>query len=113
MVQREQMLHVLRRHAFLLIGLLSLGLFFLVAAFDRAGKAEIVNALAVPMRVLIVPIYLVWLPVTMAQVAIAGPGSLPAPFAVILLVVDMAAPLAPYALLDYVLERRRRSRRRE
>jgi hypothetical protein len=94
-------------------GVLSLGLFFIVTAFDRAGKAEIANALAVPMRILIVPIYIVWLPLTMAQVAIARRGALPAPIAMIVWVIDMVTGLAPYALADYVLERLRRTRSRK
>jgi hypothetical protein len=104
--------HLLRRHVFLLIGVLTLCLFFLVARLDLAGHVEIARALAVPMRVLIVPIYLVWLLLTMAQVAIAGPGPLPAPFAVLVWCIDMVAGLAPYALVDYVLDRLRRARTR-
>jgi hypothetical protein len=100
--------HLLRRHLFLLIGVLTLNFFFLVARLDRAGKVEIAHALVVPMRVLIVPMYFVWLLLTMAQVAIAGPAPLPAPFAVIVWCIDMVAGLAPYALVDYVLHRLRR-----
>jgi hypothetical protein len=93
---------------FLLIGVLTLNLFFLVAGLDRAGKIGMAHALAGPMRVLIVPMYLVWLLLTMAQVAIAGPVPLPAPFAVIVWGIDMVAGLAPYALADYLLHRLRR-----
>ncbi len=103
------MRHLLHRHLFLLIGVLTLNLFFLVAGLDRAGKVEIAHALAVPMRVLIVPMYLVWLLLTMAQVSIAGPVPLPAPFAAIVWCIDMVAGLAPYALVDYVLHRLRRA----
>jgi hypothetical protein len=88
------------RHLFLLIGLLSLGLFALVAAGGEIGFA---HALAGPMRLLIVPMYLFWLLVTIAQVAIAGPGGLPAPFGPVVLVVTFFAGLAPYVLADYVL----------
>src|SRR5215831_16511721 len=72
------MRNAFRRHPFLLIGLLTLGLFHLAEGLNRAGKTEIAQALAVPMRVLIVPMYVVWLLLTMAQVAIAGPRGLPA-----------------------------------
>jgi hypothetical protein len=102
------MRRVLRRHLFLSIGVLSLCLFSLVAGLDRAGKVEIAHALAGPMRVLIVPMYLVWLLLTMAQVAITGPAGLPAPFQGIVLGIDLVAGFAPYALVDYVLDRRRR-----
>ena len=103
------MRHLLGRHLFLLIGVLTLCLFFLVARLDVAGKVEMARALAVPMRVLIVPMYLVWLLLTMAQVAIAGPVRLPAPFAAIVWGINMVAGLAPYALVDYVLDRIRRA----
>lgn len=100
---------VFRRHLFLLIGLLTLCLFCLVAALDRVGKREAAEALAGPMRVLIVPMYLVWLLLTMAQVGIAGPRGLPAPFAAIVSIIGLVAGLGPYALLDYVLNRLRRA----
>jgi hypothetical protein len=76
-----KMRYVFRRHLFLLIGLLPLCFFCLAAGHDRAGKRETANALAGPLRVLIMPMYVVWLLFTVAQVAIAGPRGLPAPFA--------------------------------
>ena len=104
------MRHVLRRHTFLLLGVLLLGLFYLVAAFDGAGKTDIAAALAVPMRILIVPIYLVSLLLTAAM---AGPHGFPMPFATIVWGIEMVAGLAPYALVDYLLERRRLARNRD
>ena len=65
------------------------------------------------MRILIVPMYLVWLLFTMAQVAAAGPAGLPAPFGMIMGCLAMLCGLAPYALADYVLNRCRRKRSRE
>ena len=105
--------NVLVRHLFLLIGLFTLGLFYLVAVLDRTGAAEAAGALAVPMRVLIVPMYLVWLVLTMAQVALFGPSGWPAPIAAAMSGITMAAGLAPYALADYLLDRRRRRRSRK
>ena len=105
--------HVFRRHPFLLIGLLTLSLFFLVAALDRGGKSETASALAGPMRVLIVPMYLVWMVFTMVEVAILGPKGLPGLFGVVVSFIGMAAGLAPYAFVDYVLERRRRAAARK
>ena len=105
--------HVLRRHLFLLIGILSLSLFFLVAGLDRAGEAGIAQTLAVPMRVLIVPIYIVWMLITIAQVAVAGPHGLPQPIAMIVWGLSMVAGPAPYALVDYILDRLRRAGTRE
>ena len=104
--------HALRRHLFLCVGIISLSLFFLVAGLDRAGKAGMAEALAVPMRVLIVPIYLVWMLITMAQVAVAGPHGLPQPIAIIVWGFSMVAGLAPYALVDYILDRRRTGTRK-
>ena len=99
------MRHAFRRHLFLLIGLLSLGLFFLVAALDRAGIIEAANALAGPMRVLIVPMYLVWMLLTMVQVAIIGPLGLPGPFAAVVSGINFVAGFAPYVIADYVVDR--------
>jgi 4-amino-4-deoxy-L-arabinose transferase-like glycosyltransferase len=103
------MRYVFRRHLFLLIGLLTLCLFHLVEGLNRAGKTELAQTLAVPMRVLIVPMYVVWLLLSMAVVAIAGPHSLPAPISAIAPIISSLAGLGPYALLDYVLNRLRRS----
>ena len=104
------MRYVFRRHLFLLIGLLTFFLFFLVAGLDSAGKSETVHALAVFMRILIVPMYLVWLVLTMALVFV-GAARLPAPFAVVVSFINFLAGFAPYALADYVLDRWRRSRK--
>ena len=103
------MRHVLRRHLFLFIGVLSLSLFYLVAELDRVGEIGIAQALAGPMRLLIVPIYFVWMLITMAVVAVAGPHGLPQPLAMIIWGFSTVAGLAPYALVDYVLHRLRRS----
>jgi len=104
-----KMRYVFRRHLFLLIGLLALCLFRLGVGLDRAGKSETAEALAGPMRVVIVPMYVVWLLLTMAHVAIAGPRGLPAPFATIASIIGLVAGLGLYALLDYLLNRLRRA----
>jgi hypothetical protein len=100
---------VLRRHLFLFIGVVSLSSFFLVAGLYRAGATGVAQTLAAPMRVLIVPIYLVWMLIAMAQVAVAGPHGLPQPVALIVSCFSMVAGLAPYALADYILDRLRRA----
>jgi hypothetical protein len=84
------MRNVVRRHLFLLIGLLSLCLLLLVAGLERAGISETGHALAV----LIVPMYLVWMVTTMAEVAIVGPAGLPGPFAAIVSGISLVAGLA-------------------
>uniref|UniRef100_Q01VZ9 Transmembrane protein n=1 Tax=Solibacter usitatus (strain Ellin6076) TaxID=234267 RepID=Q01VZ9_SOLUE len=101
--------YVLRRHLFLLIGLLTLCLFFLVAGLDRAGKSETAHALAGPMRVLIVPMYLVWMLITMAVVAVVGPVGVPGAIGTVVSGIGLAAGLAPYVLVDYILDRLRRA----
>lgn len=99
---------ILRRHLFLLAGVLTLFLFFLVAGLDHVDEPGIAHTLAGAMRILIVPMYLVWLLFTMALVAIAGPAGLPPPFGMIVGCIAMVAGLAPYALADYALNRLRR-----
>src|SRR5450432_4620946 len=106
------MRNVLRRNFFLLIGVFSFFLFFLVAGLDNAGKSEIVHALAVVMRILIVPMYLVWLVFTMVRVSIGGAGRLGVPFEVLMSGIGLAAGFAPYALADYVLDRWRHRAKR-
>ena len=101
--------YVFRRHLFLLIGLLTLCLFHLGEGLDGAGKREIAEALAGPMRVLIVPMYTLWLLLTMALFAIAGPHGPPAPLSAIAPIISSLAGLGPYALLDYVVNRLRRA----
>jgi hypothetical protein len=99
------MRYVFRRRLFLLIGILTLCLFFLVAGLDRAGKTEDAQALAVPMRVLIIPMYLVWMLWTMALVAVAGPHGLPGLLGTIVSGIGLVTGLAPYVLADYLLDR--------
>ncbi|HTS64397.1 MAG TPA: hypothetical protein VMH28_20380 [Candidatus Acidoferrales bacterium] len=107
------MRHVLHRHLFLSIGVLSLALFFVVAGLDGAGKTNLAQILGGPMRLLIIPIYLVWMLIAILQVAIAGPEGLPQPFAMLMWIFSMVAGLTPYALLDYLLHcLRRRALRR-
>ena len=101
------MRHGLRRHAFLLFGVVTLCLFFPVAALDQAGVGY-AHIPAVVLRVLIVPIYLVWFLLTILNVAVSR--VLPMPFVTLVSIITMFAGLAPYVLLDYCLDRRRRSR---
>jgi hypothetical protein len=101
------MRHLLRRHAFLLFGIVTLCLFFPVAALDQAGVGYAHTPAAV-LRVLIVPIYLVWFLLAILNVALSR--VLPMPLVTLVSTITMLAGLAPYALLDYCLDRRRRSR---
>ena len=101
---------LIRRHPFLLLGLVTLAWFFGVEALNRAGLAQAVAAAAPPLRMLIIPMYVVWLPFTMLNVALAGPGGVPSTIARLIWICGLAAGLAPYALADHLLGRWRRSR---
>jgi len=101
---------VFPRHLFLVAGLLSFSLYLVVAVLEEAGLNEAGHALAGLMRVLIVPMYLVWLLTSMAQVAVIGPVGLPPPFGVVVGGIGMVAGFAPYVLADYALDRWRRCR---
>jgi hypothetical protein len=108
-----KMRYVFHRHLFLLIGLLTLSLFFLVAGLDRVGESETAHALAGPMRVLIVPMYLVWMVITMALVAVFGPVGLPGPLGFIVSGAALPLGLTPYVFADYFLDRCRQAAARE
>ena len=98
----------IRRHPFLVVGLLTLTLFVAVEALNRAGYTHAAAAAEVPLRVLIVPMYVVWLPFTMLNAALAGPGGTPSTIAPLLWSCGLVAGLAPYALADYLLGLARR-----
>lgn len=104
------MRYVFHRHPFLLFGLLTVLLFFLVEGLRRAGKSETVDLLAVPMRVLIVPMYLIWLLIAIVHVAIFGAAGAPGPFGAVISGLSFVAGLAPYAYADYLLDRLRHAR---
>ena len=98
------MRHVLRRHAFLLFGIVTLCLFFPVAALDQAGVGY-AHIPAVALRVLIMAIYLVWFPLTILNLVVSH--VLPAPFVTLVSIITMVAGLVPYAILVYWFDRRR------
>ena len=87
--------------------------FFGVETLSRAGHTQIVAAAAAaPLRLLIIPMYVVWLVFTMLNVALTGPGGPPTAVATLIWMCGLAAGLAPYALADYLLARWRRVRDR-
>jgi hypothetical protein len=102
--------YMLRRLLFFLIGFLTLDLFFLVAALGRTGKTELAAALAIPMRILIVPMYVFWLLATMPIVALDKHVALSGLVRGILSGISMVAGFAPYVLADYIRARLRRTR---
>jgi len=100
--------HALRRHFFLLTGVISLPLFFLTAGMGQGGGFG--EALSVAMRILIVPAYLVWMLIAIVQAALVGPHGLPGSIGIMVSGLGMIAGLAPYAVADYILDRIRRAR---
>jgi hypothetical protein len=53
--------------------------------------------------------YLVWLPFTMLNVAVAGPGGPPGAVGYLIWICGLAAGLAPYAVADSLVARWRRA----
>ena len=103
------MVQFIRRHPFLLLGLLTLGSFFAVDTLNRTGYPEMAAAAAKPMRVLIIPMYLVWTLLTIVKVAITGPNGMSGVVGRLVSLCVLIAGFAPYILADYVLARWRRS----
>src|SRR5262245_39627402 len=102
--------YFIQRRAFLILGLVMLTMFFLVKILDETNQTEAAIALSRPLRALIIPMYVVWLPFNILQVAIGGPTTtgIPAVLVWMLWIVSLVAGLAPYALADYLLHRWRR-----
>jgi hypothetical protein len=91
----------LRRHLFLMIGILSLSLWYLAAESGAGGPA-----LRGPLFVLIAPVYLAWMVESAILAAIAG--FMPAgPIGTAVSLITFASGLAPYVLADCVRNRRR------
>jgi hypothetical protein len=100
-------LRFLNRHLFLLLGIATLALFFTVEALDRGGSGAAAG-LAQPLRVVIVPMYLIWLLFMMLNAALLGPALSQHGLtwlATIIWIAGMAAGLLPYALVDYLIAR--------
>ena len=102
----------LKQHPFLILGLATLLLFLAVEALRALGAAEASARLAVPMRVLIIPMYAVWLGFTILGVTVAGPEGLPGLLGTLFFGVQLVCGLAPYIGADYLLRRWRDSRLR-
>lgn len=94
------MRHFARRHPFLLVGLLTLTLFFIsqIAQIERYPSFQ--SALGAILRVLIVPMYLVWLLVTALQVWLVGPADGANILRGIFGAARLVAGLIPYVLAD-------------
>ena len=97
----------IRRHPFLIFGLLTLLLFFVVEPLGRAGYTQAADMAAAPLRILIIPMYVIWLPFTMLIVALTGPDLTPGVLARAIWICGLVAGFAPYALADHLLARRR------
>jgi hypothetical protein len=99
-----------RRNPFLLLGLLTLSLFLGVEALTRTGHADTAAAVAGPVRVLIVPMYVVWMPFTILNAGVVEPDASTGELVRLIWISGLVAGLAPYLLADYLLARRRRAR---
>jgi hypothetical protein len=93
------------QHQFLIIGLCTLLLFFAVEALQAQGATDVAQRLAGPMRVLIIPMYVVWLLFTMLNVSIWGPGAQVAPLSILVYCLQLTGGLVPYLVADYLLHR--------
>ena len=100
----------IRRHPFLLLGLLTLALFFAVEGLDRAGHVHAVAVAGPALRVLIIPMYAVWLPFTMLNAALAASVGQSAAVAWLAWICSLVAGLVPYVLADRLLARWQRLR---
>ena len=87
-----------RNHVCSLIGLSVMAVFLVHEAFGGLP-----NLAEQALRVLIVPMYVVWLAFTVAQVAIAGPE--PTAMSSYFRVASLIIGLAPYALFDRLIHR--------
>lgn len=98
---------------FLLFGVFTLVLLFTVQVAAKLDYNDVADILVGPMRMLIIPMYLVWLLLTMAQVAILGSAPPPWPLAIVVYAVHLTFGFLPYLLADYAVDlllRKRRSR---
>ena len=99
-------------HPFLALGLGTLLLLFAVETLRARGAVEASQLLAVPLRLLIIPMYLVWLGFTMLNVAVAGTDGLGGPLGMLFYGVQLLFGLAPYIGGDYLLRRWREAQSR-
>jgi hypothetical protein len=96
-----------RQHPFLLLGITTLALTLSVTQGQPA-----LRGLIPLVKILVMPMYLVWVLLTMLRVALIGPVvGVPGRLDVLFSAAAMLAGLAPYALADYLLARWRRGSR--
>ncbi len=96
-------------HPFLLLGLVTYAIFLTVEAVAEDGPTGSIKHFPMPaLRVLIIPMYVGWLLVTVASVAVLGPHWEPAARQVVR-VLQIVAGFAPYLLADALVRSRRRS----
>jgi len=97
-------------HPFLVLGIITLLLFAAVEMLRTNGALALSRQLAGPMRLLIIPMYLMWLLVTMLNVALIGPTGADGVLRWIFAALQLVGGFAPYILADYLLGRWRMSR---
>ena len=100
------------QHPFLSLGLCTLLLFFAVEALQAQGATDVAQPLSGPMRMLIIPMYLVWLLFMMLNVSIWGSGGQVGPLGILLYCLQLISGLVPYLVADYLLHRWRHAKAR-
>jgi len=95
----------LKQHPFLILGVGTLLLFAAVETLRAFGAVEASLRLALPMRVLIIPMYLVWLGLAVLGVTVAGADGLAGPLGTLFWGTQLLCGLAPYIAGDYLLRR--------
>jgi hypothetical protein len=102
----------LRQHPFLALGLATLLLLVTVELLRIQGAADASQRLAAPLRFLIIPMYLVWLALTMLTVALWGAAGVAGPVSVLFSSLQLLGGLVPYVTADTLLRRWRQAKAR-
>jgi hypothetical protein len=101
------MMAILRRHPFLILGLMALALFFIGPQLLGSADGQLFRAF---LRVIVIPAYLGGLLFSMVVTALS-PGAAASDYTGVFIAVgQVAAGLTPYVLADYLLRRFRPSR---
>ena len=102
----------LRQHPFLVLGLATLLLFVTVEFLRMQGAADASQRLAAPLRLLILPMYLVWLAFTLLNVALWGAAGVASPVSILFYSLQLIGGLGPYVTADTLLRRWRAAKAR-
>jgi hypothetical protein len=101
-----------RQHPFLVLGLATLLLLVTVELLRIQGAADASQCLATPLRWLMIPMYLVWLALTMLTVALWGAAGVAGLGSVLFSSLQLLGGLVPYVTADTLLRRWRQAKAR-